>query len=239
MFLKASCAGDEDAPFYYNILKIEIEKEESFLRYSGHDQSDDDQHILEIKQEESTLDVDSSDDSFEEDSCIAENCPEVQQSLKVKDRSYLNIKTETFENVLSEELSILKRKEIKTLKKKQREKKKKDLSNKFKKLLRSQLSEQEKTALMLTFKRNSSKEGVCVSFDKNAQDQWVALNAFERNKVSDFIADIKLGGKRGKPEKLKNSDAFSRRITEKHRLVYQIENNGDVKILSCQGHYDD
>lgn len=44
----------------------------------------------------------------------------------------------------------------------------------------------------------------------------------------------------GKPEPLKeNLDGFwSRRIDEKHRLVYMVEEN-KVLIFSCRGHYND
>jgi toxin YoeB len=86
---------------------------------------------------------------------------------------------------------------------------------------------------------NIGKKDIKVMFDKNTQEQWIGLNAFERNKVSELIADIKIGGKRGKSEKLKSNKLFSRRVTDKHRLVYQIANDGNVNILSCQGHYDD
>ncbi len=44
----------------------------------------------------------------------------------------------------------------------------------------------------------------------------------------------------GKPEPLKGelSGFWSRRIDEKHRLVYRVQ--GDVlEILSCKGHYTD
>jgi toxin YoeB len=43
----------------------------------------------------------------------------------------------------------------------------------------------------------------------------------------------------GKPEKLINSDAWSRRIDEKNRLVYMVMENGDILILACKGHYSD
>ena len=44
----------------------------------------------------------------------------------------------------------------------------------------------------------------------------------------------------GKPERLKYiADAFSRRIDETNRLVYRIEKNRDLYIVSCKGHYDD
>ena len=44
----------------------------------------------------------------------------------------------------------------------------------------------------------------------------------------------------GKPEPLKNdlSGCWSRRIDEKHRIVYCISEN-NIMIFSCKGHYDD
>ena len=43
----------------------------------------------------------------------------------------------------------------------------------------------------------------------------------------------------GKPEPLKGnlSGLWSRRIDDKHRLVYLVEENS-VLIFSCKGHYD-
>ncbi len=44
----------------------------------------------------------------------------------------------------------------------------------------------------------------------------------------------------GKPEMLKNSPngEWSRRINEKDRLVY-IVNNENIIIIQCRGHYND
>lgn len=44
----------------------------------------------------------------------------------------------------------------------------------------------------------------------------------------------------GKPEPLTGnlSGWWSRRISEKHRLVYRIK-DGQLQIASCYGHYDD
>ena len=44
----------------------------------------------------------------------------------------------------------------------------------------------------------------------------------------------------GKPEPLKNdlSGWWSRRIDEKNRLVYK-EENGNIIIAACRGHYED
>ncbi len=46
---------------------------------------------------------------------------------------------------------------------------------------------------------------------------------------------------RGKPEPLKNNlqNCWSRRITQKHRLVYYVKEEHVVALLSCYGHYDD
>ena len=41
----------------------------------------------------------------------------------------------------------------------------------------------------------------------------------------------------GKPEILKYRKAYSRRISEEHRLVYTQDENGDLLILSCKGRY--
>lgn len=44
----------------------------------------------------------------------------------------------------------------------------------------------------------------------------------------------------GKPELLRNNmkGYYSRRITDKHRLIYTIKNE-IVYLISCYGHYDD
>ena len=44
----------------------------------------------------------------------------------------------------------------------------------------------------------------------------------------------------GKPERLKyvGSEVWSRRITEKDRLVYDIQ-SGTITIIACRFHYDD
>lgn len=44
----------------------------------------------------------------------------------------------------------------------------------------------------------------------------------------------------GKPEPLRNelSGYWSRRITEKHRLIYKVYED-KIYIIGCKGHYDD
>lgn len=41
----------------------------------------------------------------------------------------------------------------------------------------------------------------------------------------------------GKPEALKYRKGFSRRIDETNSLVYAIDENGVLWIISCRGHY--
>ena len=45
----------------------------------------------------------------------------------------------------------------------------------------------------------------------------------------------------GKPERLKYGvpDAYSRRITEEHRLVYLVLDDDLVILLQCRYHYED
>ena len=42
-----------------------------------------------------------------------------------------------------------------------------------------------------------------------------------------------------KPEPLRYRKAWSRRITEEHRLVYNFDNNQNLIIYSCKEHYED
>lgn len=44
----------------------------------------------------------------------------------------------------------------------------------------------------------------------------------------------------GKPEPLKQKEGcWSRRIDEKNRLVYFVNDDSDIMIVSCRGHYED
>lgn len=61
-------------------------------------------------------------------------------------------------------------------------------------------------------------------------------------KVFELLEDINsqpFTGK-GKPEPLKGNLAgcWSRRITEKHRIIYKVSND-TIKLVSCFGHYSD
>ena len=59
-------------------------------------------------------------------------------------------------------------------------------------------------------------------------------------KINELIQDIERTGNAGigKPESLKHelSGYWSRRITDVHRLIYQIDDD-KINIISCRNHY--
>lgn len=61
-------------------------------------------------------------------------------------------------------------------------------------------------------------------------------------KINELLEDIRRNGAMkgiGKPERLRYRPGYSRRIDEKNRLVYDIDELQNIKIISCRGHYDD
>ncbi|MCM1225325.1 MAG: Txe/YoeB family addiction module toxin [Lachnospiraceae bacterium] len=72
--------------------------------------------------------------------------------------------------------------------------------------------------------------------------KWQQLDKKTVKRINEIIRDIERDNFNGigKPEPLKGalSGFWSRRIDEKHRIVYRIE-NGVLEILSCMGHYGD
>ena len=73
---------------------------------------------------------------------------------------------------------------------------------------------------------------------------WQRVNKAALKKINQLIRDIlrdPFDGL-GKPEPLKEdlSGFWSRRIDERHRLVYRIdEESGNIQIAQCRGHYRD
>ena len=43
----------------------------------------------------------------------------------------------------------------------------------------------------------------------------------------------------GKPEILKYRKVYSRRITDEHRLVYNLDSNNNLIIYTCKYHYEE
>lgn len=59
-------------------------------------------------------------------------------------------------------------------------------------------------------------------------------------RINLLLADIQRNGvesRLGKAEILKNKAGYSKRIDGKNRLVYNFNENGDVVVISCKGHY--
>jgi Txe/YoeB family toxin of Txe-Axe toxin-antitoxin module len=58
-----------------------------------------------------------------------------------------------------------------------------------------------------------------------------------------FIHEVLSGGGLikgiGKPEALKGTKTYSRRIDEKNRLIYAGDEDNNLRIFSCKGHYSD
>ena len=70
---------------------------------------------------------------------------------------------------------------------------------------------------------------------------WLKTDKKILEKINDLIKDIKRNpfNGLGKPEPLKHKykGYWSRRITDEHRLIYQIKGD-EILILKCRFHYD-
>ena len=83
------------------------------------------------------------------------------------------------------------------------------------------------------------------SFDSTVIDDlrtWLKNNPQLVKKVFELLSDINKDPFQGigKPEALKYDfkGCWSRRISQEHRLIYEVSTNGDIKVLSVHGHYD-
>ena len=63
---------------------------------------------------------------------------------------------------------------------------------------------------------------------ENSEKINAILNDIARNGASKGI---------GKPEPLKYRKGWSRRIDDKNRIVYEVDENGNVLISTCRTHY--
>lgn len=83
------------------------------------------------------------------------------------------------------------------------------------------------------------------SWEDDAWDEylyWIGHDKKLLNRLNQLIRDTERDpfSGIGKPEPLKGKYAglWSRRISDKHRLVYRVE-DGVLIIYSCMGHYED
>ena len=81
-------------------------------------------------------------------------------------------------------------------------------------------------------------------WDDKAWDEYVAWQSEDKKtlkRINDLIKDIERNGVAkgmGKPELLRHISAWSRRIDEKNRLLYRVDENGELYIIACKGHYE-
>ena len=72
--------------------------------------------------------------------------------------------------------------------------------------------------------------------------KWLRDNPQLVKKVFELLRDIDSHPFEGigKPEGLKYDlkGCWSRRISQEHRLIYEVAANGDIKVLSVHGHYN-
>ncbi len=71
---------------------------------------------------------------------------------------------------------------------------------------------------------------------------WQIQDRKTLKKINELLEDIRRNGAMkgiGKPERLRYRPGYSRRIDEKNRLVYDIDELQNIKIISCRGHYDE
>ena len=82
-----------------------------------------------------------------------------------------------------------------------------------------------------------------VEFDVLALSQliyWMHNDKKIVDKIYTLIKDIDRNGAAkgiGKPEHLKHVDAWSRRITDEHRLIYNVDTEV-IHVISFKGHYE-
>lgn len=80
-------------------------------------------------------------------------------------------------------------------------------------------------------------------WDEKAWEDYVEWHKSDKKifeRINALVKDIQRNGVNkgiGKPEKLKHRDGWSRRIDDKNRLVYKIDEYGFLYIIACRGHY--
>lgn len=71
---------------------------------------------------------------------------------------------------------------------------------------------------------------------------WQTQDKKTMKRVVALLKDIQRNGVMkgmGKPEPLKHRSGYSRHIDEANRLIYDIDELQNIKIMACKGHYED
>ena len=84
------------------------------------------------------------------------------------------------------------------------------------------------------------------TWDEEAWEDYVSYQSEDKKtlkKINALIKDIERNGASrgiGKPEPLKGNDQgwYSRRVDDKNRLVYKVQDNS-ILIAQCKSHYGD
>ena len=82
-------------------------------------------------------------------------------------------------------------------------------------------------------------------WDDQAWDDYLAWQMEDKKtlkRINELIKDIESNGLSrgiGKPEPLKYHKAWSRRIDDGNRLIYNFDEKKNLLIISCKGHYED
>jgi len=83
------------------------------------------------------------------------------------------------------------------------------------------------------------------TFTLEAFEEYVKWGNTDRkkfNKIADLIKNIEREGLLkglGHPEKLKHKRGYTREIDKFNRLEYDMDEYGNLEIISCKGHHDD
>lgn len=83
------------------------------------------------------------------------------------------------------------------------------------------------------------------TFSRDAWDDylwWQGQDKKTLKKINRLLQDIARNGPltgEGKPESLRYRPGYSRHIDESNRLVYLVDELGNIKVVSCRGHYED
>ncbi len=83
-----------------------------------------------------------------------------------------------------------------------------------------------------------------IVFTPTAWQQYIEWQREDKKivkRINELIKSISRDGLLeglGKPEALKYRKAFSRRITDEHRLVYNLDTNQNLIIYACKYHYE-
>ena len=83
-----------------------------------------------------------------------------------------------------------------------------------------------------------------LAWDDSAWEDYLWWQANDRKvlkRINLLLRDIQRSGHDGigkpQPLRFKLSGYWSRRITDEHRLVYRVDDAGDIHVVACRHHY--